>query len=148
MICSQGNMKCNFSCKMQVVYKIKYTTSKFRNSYEQLPEGRLRQAMGGLQMLVMGCMMRRQMWNRLWFLSAHELLSLSLATSFPSRFFFFLFFLSSNILLIPGTAGHEGLLINRCHLYAALPFCFLSLSISLMPVPHTRACMHTDTHTS
>lgn len=40
-------------------------------------------------MLIMGSMTGRQMWHLLWFLSAHKLLSLSLATSFHPLFFSF-----------------------------------------------------------
>lgn len=43
---------------------------------------------GVLQMLIMGCSIGPQMWHLLWFLSAHELLFISLATSFHPHPFF------------------------------------------------------------
>lgn len=59
------------------------------------------------------------------------------------------FFLPINISLIPGTAGHEGLLTNRCHLYAVLPFSF-SFSLSSLPyclcLTHPHVCAQTHTH--
>lgn len=127
-------------------YYIKYTGKKKKKFICAVPEGHLRQAMGrpagvddGLHdgsTDVVPPLISKCSWA-----------SFSLISHiFPSSFFNLFFYIPADISLIPGTAGHEGLLVNRCHLYAVLPFSLsFSLFVSVLLMPHTSTWMHTDT---
>ena len=135
MLFSQGTIKCNSNFQVQVVYKMHQI-----KSIRATPEGHPRKPMGRSPDVDDGShdgsadveppLISKCSWAPFSLIS--HIFPFSLFFSYPSD------------ILNWGTAGHEWLLINRCHLYAVLH----SLSFPIMLVPHTHSRTHTDSQAS